>query len=81
MSLGNDPRRTTTLTESEAVAAARQAQNELRRDGPAPARDAILREMGRHPDGRPRPGRETLPAHEASRVARELLSGNWGEGL
>lgn len=36
---------------AEAVAAARQERAELARDGPAPSVEAILREMGRGPDG------------------------------
>lgn len=36
---------------AEAVAAARQERHELGRDGPAPSVEAILREMGRGPDG------------------------------
>lgn len=36
---------------AEAVAAARQERAELARDGPAPSVEAILRQMGRGPDG------------------------------
>jgi hypothetical protein len=54
MSLGNDPRRVTSEADveaAEAVAAACQERHELALDGPAPSVEAILREMGRGPDG------------------------------
>jgi len=38
---------------SERVGEARQAARELARDGPAPSVEAVLREMGRGPDGYP----------------------------
>lgn len=54
MSLGNDPSRFRTeedVLAAERVTEARQARYELSRDGPAPSREAILREMGRDTDG------------------------------
>jgi hypothetical protein len=73
MSLGNDP---SNLPPSdpevgEAIAAARQERHELARTGPAPSVEAILREMGRGPDGRPIPEGpdEWIPASTAARRA------------
>lgn len=56
---------------AEAVGAAQQARYELSRDGPAPSVAAILREMGRHADGRPRDGADVddVTASEAARRA------------
>lgn len=72
MSLGNDPQKTTVPIEwSEALAAVAETQAELRRDGKAPPRDAILQEMGRKPNGEPLPdGPYDVTASEA---ARKLL--------
>lgn len=74
MSLGNDPRRTPSIEVIEAVAAAKQAHAELRRDGPAPSVEAILQELGRDADGRPVDGVETLPSHRASEAARRAIA-------
>jgi hypothetical protein len=74
MSLGNDPRRTPSTTAVEAVAAATQAQAELRRDGPAPSVEAILRELGRSRDGRPLDDAETIPPHRAGEAARRAIA-------
>lgn len=74
MSLGNDPRRTPSTEAVEAVAAATQAQAELRRDGPAPSVEAILRELGRSRDGRPLDDVETLPSHRAGEAARRAIA-------
>lgn len=56
---------------AEAVAAARQERAELARDGPAPSVEAILREMGRGPDGREivEGPDEWVPASTAARRA------------
>lgn len=56
MSLGNDPRRVSSELDVEAgerIAEARQARQELARDGPAPSVEAVLRAMGRGPQGYP----------------------------
>lgn len=60
---------------SESVAAARQERAELRRDGPAPSVEAILREMGRDSEGYPLPsGPEEIRASTAARRALDLSS-------
>lgn len=83
MSFGDDPRRTVSIEEAEALAAASEARGELRRDGPAPSAEAILRELGRDTDGRPIDGVETLPPHRASEAARRAMAdgGVDGSGL
>lgn len=77
MSLGNDPDRpglSTPMEHAEAVAAASEARAELARDGPAPSTEAILREMGRSPQGEPIGDGldEWIPASTAARRALEV---------
>lgn len=74
MSLGNDPRRTTSFEAAEAVAAAHEARAELARDGIAPSTEAILREMGHAPNGEPLEDGpdEWIPASTAARRALEM---------
>jgi len=59
------------IAAAEALAAARQERAELARDGPAPSVEAILREMGRGPDGYELPDapEEFVSASEAGRRA------------
>lgn len=66
MSLDDSP-----IAATEAVGAARQARHELARDGPAPSVEAILRHMGRGPDGEPidEGPDEWVPASEAALAA------------
>lgn len=65
------------MAASEALGAAQQARHELGRTGPAPSVEAILREMGRGPEGYPlehvdgEP--EFVPASEAARRALSRL--------
>lgn len=64
------------LAASEALGAARQERHELGRDGPAPSVEAILREMGRGPDGYALDGHsvdEFVPVSEAGRRALAAL--------
>ena len=79
MSFGNDPSRFTTDEDVEAgerLAAARQERAELAQGGPAPTVEAILREMGRGPDGYPiEDGPDGwVPASEAGRRALAKLA-------
>lgn len=77
MSLGNDPSNTPPHEWGEAIAGADEARHELLRDGDAPSQEAILRGMGRRPDGSPLPdGPTDLTAGEA---AREILRGGIDE--
>ena len=74
MSLGNDPRRVSSEVDVEAgerLAEARQARRELARDGPAPSVEAVLRAMGRGPQGYPIDAgpNEWIAASEAARRA------------
>ena len=71
MSLGNDPSRVVPTEAAERVGEARQARGELLLDGPAPSVEAILREMGRGPDGREivEGPDEWVPASTAARRA------------
>lgn len=68
---GDCPTTREEVAAGEAIAAAREACYTLSRDGPAPRVEAVLREMGRGPDGYPASDTlgEFVPAPEAARRA------------